>query len=532
VVNADARAVPTAQEQDVPVLALRNLSKSFGGAHALQGVSLTIRPREVHGLLGQNGSGKSTLIKILAGYHAPEPGAVLEVHGERVRLPLQPGQFRDLGMSFVHQDLALIPSLSVTENLRLGELAAARRWHISWDRERRRAAAMFERYGVQIDPQAMVADISAVDRALLGIIRAVEDMRASQAARHDAARAGRGLLVLDEPTAFLPRSGVEQLFALIREIVAGGASVLFVSHNLDEVLRITDRITVLRDGRLVGTIRTTDATEARLIEMIIGRRLASLASDAQHRSSQTIAAQVEGLYGGSLHDVSIDLHEGEVVGMTGLLGSGFEDLPYLIFGARPATAGQLTLKGRHYDLVRMTPAQAIAQGIALVPADRQNDGSIGSLSVADNITMQVIDHYIRAMRLDRTRMRRDAEQLLQQFDVRPPEPRLVYQELSGGNQQKVLLAKWFQTAPALILLHEPTLGVDVGARQQIYTVIRDAARAGAAVVCASADYEQLAAICDRVVIVARGRVARQLVGADLTKDRIAEQCLMSVTIRA
>jgi ribose transport system ATP-binding protein len=266
--------------------------------------------------------------------------------------------------------------------------------------------------------------------------------------------------------------------------------------------------------------------------MIIGRRLASLASDALHRSSQRIAAQVKGLYGGSLHDVSIDLHEGEVVGITGLLGSGFEDLPYLIFGARPATAGQLTLKGRHYDLTRMTPAQAIAQGIALVPADRQNDGSIGSLSVADNITMRVLDRYVRAMRLDRTRIRRDAGQLLKQFDVRPPEPRLVYQDLSGGNQQKVLLAKWFQTAPALILLHEPTLGVDVGARQHIYTVIRDAARAGAAVLCASADYEQLAAICDRVVIVARGRVARQLVGADLTKDRIAEQCLMSVTIRA
>jgi ribose transport system ATP-binding protein len=496
--------------------------------HALQGVSLTIRPHEVHGLLGQNGSGKSTLIKILAGYHAPEPGAVLEVHGERVRVPLQPGQFRDLGMSFVHQDLALIPSLSVTENLRLGELAAARRWHISWDRERRRAAEMFERYGVQIDPQAMVADISAIDRALLGIIRAVEDMRASQAAR----RTGRGLLVLDEPTAFLPRSGAEQLFALIREIVASGASVLFVSHNLDEVLRITDRITVLRDGRLVGTIRTTDATEAQLIEMIIGRRLEALSPDAPHLSSQTIAAQVEGLCGGSLHDVSIDLREGEVVGITGLLGSGFEDLPYLIFGARPATAGQLTLRGRRHDLRTMTPAQAIAQGIALVPADRQNDGSIGSLSVADNITMQVIGRYVRAMRLDRTRIKRDAQQVMQQFDVRPPEPRLVYQGLSGGNQQKVLLAKWFQTAPALILLHEPTLGVDVGARQQIYTVIRDAARAGAAVVCASADYEQLAAICDRVVIVARGRVARQLVAADLTKDRIAEQCLMSVTIRA
>lgn len=521
------------RDASLPIIAVRNLSKDFGGEHALKSVSLTILPGEVHGLLGQNGSGKSTLIKILAGYHAPAAGGELEVNGRHVRLPLHPGQFRELGMSFVHQDLALIPSLSVTENLRLGELAAARgrarqRWHISWAREHARAHEIFKRYGVRLDPEARVSDISAIDRALLGIIRAVEDMRAGQTAAH----AGRGLLVLDEPTAFLPRTGTEQLFTLIREIVAGGASVLFVSHNLDEVLRITDRITVLRDGTVVGTIVTADATESRLVEMIIGRRLESLAPHAVDLSGQRdptreVAVTIEGLCGGSLHEISIDLHGGEILGVTGLLGSGFEELPYLIFGARPAT-GSLTMNGQRRNLTAMTPRQAITQGIALVPADRQSDGSIGSLSVADNITMQVVDRYVTALGLDRPRIRRDARRLIEQFDIRPPDPTMAYRGLSGGNQQKALLAKWFQTAPALILLHEPTLGVDVGARQQIYAVIKDAARAGAAVICASADYEQLASICDRVLIVARGRMARYLAGTDLTKDRIAEQCLTSV----
>jgi len=508
-----------------PVIALTNLSKTFGGVRALRGVSLTVLPGEVHGLLGQNGSGKSTVIKILAGFHAPDTGAELLVNGQPVKLPLQPGQFRDLGMSFVHQDLALIPSLSVTENLRISELASTRRWHISWAREHSKAADLFARYGVQLSPRAQVSDISVIDRALLGIIRAVDDMRTSHALR----QGGRGLLVLDEPTAFLPKEGTERLFRLVREIVANGASVLFVSHNLSEVREITDRITVLRDGEVVAAVATRDTTEEHMVQLIIGRRLDTLTPSTHHPSDKSIAISIKGLRGGSLRDVTLDIHEGEVLGVTGLLGSGFEDVPTLLFGARPATAGTVSLGGQDYALPAMTPIRAIALGIAFVPADRQNDGSIGTVTVTDNVTMQVIGRYVTALRLDRRRMAHDAQKLIDAYDVRPPVPKLEYQGLSGGNQQKVLLAKWLQTKPSMLLLHEPTIGVDVGARQQIFGVIRDAAAAGTAVVCASADYEQLAAICDRVLIIAGGRVVRQLTGADVTEERIAEQCLTSVS---
>jgi ribose transport system ATP-binding protein len=236
---------------------------------------------------------------------------------------------------------------------------------------------------------------------------------------------------------------------------------------------------------------------------------------------------VSGLAGGFLQDLSLDLGEGEVLGLTGLVGSGFEDFPYLVFGARRARAGRLTLRGQTHVLTAMLPQRAIALGMALVPADRQHDGSIGSLSVADNVSMQVVERYTALTKIDRSRLMGDSRSLLRQFDVRPPEPRATFESLSGGNQQKVVLAKWIQTGPALLLLHEPTVGVDIGARRQIFKLIRDAAGSGMAVVCASSDYEQLADLCDRVLIVADGRVVRQLTGADLTKERIAEQCLTS-----
>jgi ribose transport system ATP-binding protein len=500
-----------------PRLELRNLSKSFGGTHALRGVDLTILPGEVHGLLGENGSGKSTLIKVLAGFHEPEDGTLL-IDGDEVRLPLAPGQFRDLGMSFVHQDLGLVESLSVLENLRVAEIAASRsRWRISWRGERRRAREAFERYGLILDPSATVADLKPVERALLAIVRALEEIRA--------VGRGHGLLILDEPTVFLPKEGVDRLFALVRDAAASGASILFVSHDLDEVLEITDRVTVLRDGALVGTVVTRETTETSFVEMIIGRQLAAL-GEVGHAdlTERRIGASVEGLTGRSVKDVSFEMHEGEIVGITGLLGSGFEEVPHLLYGARQAAAGRLVLRGDALDLTGLTPTAAIDAGLALIPADRKTDGSVGSLPIVENMALSVLDRYFNGVSLERRRMRRETAALMGEFDVRPNDPSLPYGAFSGGNQQKALLAKWFQTEPRLLLLDEPTQGVDVGARQQIYGIIRTAVEErGMHVLCASSDYEQLALLCDRVIVFGRGRVWRELVGADVTKERIIEQ---------
>jgi ribose transport system ATP-binding protein len=456
----------------VPALRLWDLSKTFGGQKALDKASLEIAPGEVHGLLGQNGSGKSTLIKILAGFHAPDPGSRLEIGGANVALPLAPGEFRKRRMSFVHQHLGLIPSLTALENLLLGRLAE----------------------------------------------RAITEM-------NEAGGVGAGLLVLDEPTPFLPKRDVDRLFQLVRAVIAKSASVIFVSHDVDEVMEITDRATVLRDGKVAATIQTNAATKADFIEAIVGRKLAAMTPPTPPAVRGPSHAVVHNLSGGTIEGFSLDLAAGEVVGVTGLIGSGYDEIPYLIYGAREARSGTLDIGGRGVELSKIRPREAIRHGVVLVPADRANAGVIGALPVADNVTMPTLASRFRWWMLRRRAMTAEAGEMGRRFEVRPADPTMTVASLSGGNQQKVVLAKWFQMAPKLILLDEPTQGVDIGARQTVFRHIASAASAGAAVLCASSDYEQLAAICSRVLIFAAGRVIAILEGAEINKEAIAERSL-------
>ncbi len=502
----------------VAALRLWDLSKTFGGQKALDKASLEIASCEVHGLLGQNGCGKSTLIKILAGFHAPDPGSRLEIDGADVPLPLAPGEFRKHRISFVHQHLGLIPSLTVLENLLLGRLAERDAWAINWVAERRAAKQLFADYAIDLDPEARVADITPVERALLAIVRAITEM-------NEEGGAGAGLLVLDEPTPFLPKRDVDRLFQLVRAVVAKGASVVFVSHDVDEVMEITDRATVLRDGKVAATIDTRTATKADFIEAIVGRKLAAMTPPAPLLARGPSHAVVHNLSGGTIEGFSLDLAAGEVVGVTGLIGSGYDEIPYLIYGARAARGGTLDIGGRGVELSRITPHEAIRHGVVLVPADRANAGVIGPLPVDDNVTMPTLALRFRQWMLRRRAMTTEAAEMGRRFEVRPADPTMLMASLSGGNQQKVVLAKWFQMAPRLILLDEPTQGVDIGARQTVFRHIANAASAGAAVLCASSDYEQLAAICSRVLIFAAGQVVAILEGAEISKEAIAERSL-------
>jgi ribose transport system ATP-binding protein len=510
-------------ETAAPLLRIRGLGKSFGGAHALSDVDLDVAPGEVHGLLGENGSGKSTLIKVLAGFHAPDAGE-LALRGTPVRLPLAPGQFRTLGMEFVHQDLGLIPTLSVLENLRMGTLASRRGPRpIMWRTERRDAQQTLARYDVDLDVTTKVQQLRPVEQALVAIVRGVEDMQSALAG----AGHSQGLLFLDEPTAFLPRDQVDQLFGLVRRIVKTGASVVFVSHDLDEVRRITDRVTVLRNGKNAGTVQTATTSIEELVQLIIGRDLGDMNAPAAVAATRQLALAARDLTGDSLESTSIELHSGEVLGVTGLVGSGFEELPYILFGATPERRGTLSLFGEDVELARTSPRWSIQHGLALIPGDRQHDASIGTLSLAENMMSLMLGSYFERGVLNRSRLRRDAASLMDRYDIRPREPDLPYGSFSGGNQQKALMAKWLQGKPRVLLLHEPTQGVDIGARLTIFNLVRDAAADGAAVICASSDYEQLAMICDRVLVFGQGRVVRELTGPEVTKDYITEQCLLS-----
>jgi ribose transport system ATP-binding protein len=374
---------------------------------------------------------------------------------------------------------------------------------------------VFDGYGLAIDPTATVGKLSAVERALLAIVRAVEDMKGF------AQVAEGGVLVLDEPTPFLPKHDVDQLFALIRTVVAGGASVIFVSHDVDEVLEITDRATVLRDGKVAGTIETQRATKEDLVRLIIGRALVPVARHVATGAADSSIA-VEALSGPFIDRLSFTIGRGEIVGITGLLGSGYEQVPYLLYGSTQAAAGRLIVHGRAHDLPHFTPAKAIANDIVLIPGDRAAAGVIAALPIVDNVTMPALDTSFNPWALARRRMVRLAGELGRRFDATPNRPALPVSALSGGNAQKILLAKWLQGKPKLILLDEPTQGVDIGARFKVFEAIREAAAGGAGVLCASSDYEQLADICDRVLILSRGRIASELAGAALTKEAIAE----------
>lgn len=497
------------------LLELAGVSKRFGGAQALAGVDLRIEPGEVHGLLGQNGSGKSTLLKVLSGFHDPDAGT-LTVRGEPVTLPLHPGAFRDLGFAFVHQDLALVPSLSVTENFVVARLAGGGR--LRWRSEHARVASVLERYGLEgIDPRAAVATLTQMQRALVAVVRAVEELG------H-----GSPLLVLDEPTAFLPRVGVERLFELVREVVRGGGSVLFVTHDLDEVRELCDRVTILRDGRLAGTTEVAGTSIDDLVEMIIGHRLERRTIERRVAGEAPVALRARSVSGGIVRRIDLDVAAGEVLGVTGLLGSGFEELVHVLFGARPGT-GSLQVGERSVDVAGLTPRTAIALGMGFVPADRPLEAAIGSVSVADNVTMTTLGEHRGPVGLSRGRLRAAAADIGERYAVVPNRPELPLQALSGGNQQKAILGKWLQIDPPVLLLDQPTQGVDVRAREQIFTAVRAAAARGTAVVCASADYEELAGLCDRVLVLARGELAFELSGDELSKERIAEQVLTSTS---
>jgi ribose transport system ATP-binding protein len=522
--SPDPRSMPGAPSVALPVLSVRHLSKSFGGAQALRDVSFDVLPGEVHGLLGKNGSGKSTLVKVLAGFHAPDDGGELRFNGELVHLPLKPGDYRRLGMSFVHQNLGLVPSLTLLENLRLVLLTCGWAGFINWGAEEAAARAALQRFHLDLDPHERIDRITPVQRALLAIVRAFEEIELARAVT------GRpGLVLLDEPTPFLPAAGVDQLFGLVRSITASGSSVVFISHDIDEVMEITDRISVLRDGRLVGELDRAAATREAIVEHIVGRSLEAAPPRAAVTPGERPAfVQVNSLSGRMLDGVSLAVRKGEILGLTGLIGSGYEEIPYLLFGARPARAGEIVLAGRApLRQADLDPRAAIDMGFALLPADRHGASGIDSLSIVENMFTPDVSRFFRGGRMRNGQMVREAIDLGERFEVRPNDPALKLSALSGGNAQKVLIARWMNRSPVLLLLDEPTQGVDVGTRAQVFAALREAAARGMTVVCASSEAEQLALICDRVLVFAKGRISREIAGDALTKDEISAACYAS-----
>jgi ribose transport system ATP-binding protein len=519
-------------------------------------VDLRIGQREVVGLVGQNGSGKSTLVKVLAGVYEPEPGGRLFVSGEEVPLPLAPGQASEIGLSFVYQNLALAAGLSVLENLTLGQRigGGAGAWApINWRREHRSAAAVLDRYQVRLDLDRRTGELQPVDQARLAIVRAAEDLRRYRT------RSGHkhSVLVLDEPTVFLPEDDVERLFALIRTVVAEGAAVLFISHDLVAVRSIADRVVVIRDGRIVAEVPVEEIEEEEaLVDLIVGisARPADGAPAEQADAREVRAGQVyeapagaagagepqggpeparsvvvEHLAAGRLEDLSFQIGAGEIVGVAGLIGSGAEDLPYVLFGARPAVSGTLRLGARTLDVGGLSPQRSVRERIALVPADRAMLGLSERLALWENVVMLVEGEHYRAGVFRRGELLTLAREAIERFEIRPPLARAVTATFSGGNQQKALLAKWLLARPRLLLMHEPTQGVDAGARRDIYRFVKTAAALGQmSVLWVTTDFGELAEVCDRVIVLSEGRPVTTLAGEELSDDALTAAALRQI----
>ena len=508
----------TSADHPADILRMRDITMKFGGVAVLKNVSLSLRRAEILGLLGANGSGKSTLIKVLAGFNSPEPGGVVRMWGTDMTPPLDPLRIRRLGVSFVHQHLGLVPSLTVAENMLITDDRRTGHWFINWGKDHRALGKLFAEFDIDIDPAATVDTLSMVERALLAILRAVRDLRASEAGR-----GGEGILVLDEPTPFLTGDDVDKLFTLLRAVKKTGTSVIIVTHDIDEVLEITDRVAVMRDGVLVSVSDTATTKRQTILDTIVGRAAAKFARAPRAAAPEGAPVVIQGLTGGRLNALDMSAAPGEVVGVTGLIGSGFDDIPYLLFGARRGR-GQLSIGADSFDIANMSPVGAVASGLALLPGDRIGQGGIGGLSVAENASMLSQGRFRKAYGLDLGAITAEVERLITAHDVRPPRAELALGNLSGGNQQKIILGKWLAEKPRLLLLDEPTQGVDFGARQQIFEALDTAARAGTAIICASTDYEQLAQICDRVIVFSRGHAIAELSGAQLNKDSIARAC--------
>lgn len=493
-------------------LRISHLSKTFPGTVALADVSFEVQRGTFHALLGGNGSGKSTLIKILAGVYHADAGGTIAVDGNEIAADkTTPESARDRRLHFVHQNPAVFPALSVAENIAIGTgFETTGVGSIRWRALRTRTEALLERFSIPARPETLVRSLRPAERAMVAIARALQDQEGES----------QGVLVLDEPTASLPRAEVTRLMAALIRYAKNGQTILFVSHRLDEVIGTADRATVLRDGRVAGTVADDDITEAKLIELIVGRPLDRVFPDMPEVKSDELALELRHLAGGPLRDVSLGLRRGEVLGVAGLLGSGRSELLKMIFGAYPIKSGEVLLDGATVHFAHI--GDAMRAGVAYVPEDRGGEAAFFDMTVAENMTAAVISRYWRSLRLRHRQVESDARAGIKQFLVQTPSERNQLSTLSGGNQQKVILARWLRRRPKILLLDEPTQGVDINARAEIYALVRAAVAEGCSVILVTSDFEEISHVSDRVVVLNAGRVVADLPASEVNPARLTE----------
>ena len=493
----DEPAVPASPAR----ASLRGMSKRFGATQALDDVSFDLAAGEVHALVGENGAGKSTLVKILAGVHRPDSGS-MALDGSVITLD-GPADARTKGIAVVHQEPRLFPDLSVAENVFLGHAPLGRFGAIDWTRMRRATEAVFAELDVRLDPSAPVRGLSIADQQLIEIAKSL-----SLESR---------VLVLDEPTASLSLHEAERLFTIVRSLRDRGVAVLFVSHRLDEVFKLCDRATVLRDGKHVITAPTPELTPADLIRHMVGRAV-SLFPKAEATVGDVLL-EVDGLCRGTtFRDISFEVRAGEIVGFAGLVGAGRTEVARVLFGVDRRDAGRVRLDGAEVSF--RSPSEAMHAGLAYLPEDRHQDGLILDFSIASNVSLPILRRLFPRLLTHSSVERGLAQGYADQLGVRMTGVDQLVSALSGGNQQRVVLAKWLATKPRVLILDEPTRGIDIGAKVEVHRIISDLATSGLGIVMISSDLPEVLAMSDRILVFHEGRISAEIARADADEERV------------
>lgn len=497
--DRDPNQAGAAETPPAALLSVSGLTKQFPGTLALDRVDFAVRPGEIHALVGENGAGKSTLIKILAGVHTADAGEVL-VRGR----PLS--SYARSPISFIHQDLGLVGAMTVAENIAVVAGYPRPGGFISWRRTRETAAGLLASIGSGVDPEERVAALSSADQALVAIARSLA--------------VATDILILDEPTASLPVADVRRLFETLRGLRQRGLGIVFVTHRLDEVFQLADRVTVIRDGRNVTTGLVAAMTPADLVYAIVGRRLADMFGAAS-APADTARLEVAGLRIGAVGPIDLSVRRGEIIGLVGLRGAGQDAVGRAIFGATPGWQGTIRLDGE--PVGPRSAGEAMRRGIAFVSGKRAEESLAAGLTVRENIYANPVAYGTRLLSvLSRRQERQRVEQAMTRYNIRPRDPERPIGTLSGGNQQKAVLARWLESGSRLLLLEEPTTGVDVGSKAEIYALLRQQAAAGSAIVIVSSDFEEVAGLCHRALVLRRGRIVAEIAQPDLTVTRLTE----------
>jgi rhamnose transport system ATP-binding protein len=496
-----AAAAPPLPTPPAPVLEMSHISKRFEATQALADVSLALYPGEVHALLGENGAGKSTLIKIMTGIHAPDAGTIV-VQGQEITLR-SAAEAQRHGIAAIYQEPAIFPDLNVAENIFIGH--RKRGALVRWRRMYREAEAILGRLDARLDVRTLASGLTVAAQQAVEVAKAISlDVR---------------VLIMDEPTAALSAHEVAQLFKQVRHLTESGVAVLFISHRLDEVFEIADRVTVLRDGRLISSRPRTEVTPQRAIQDMVGRDMADFFARTDHAPRETVLRIVnlgkEGIFSG----VSFEVRAGEVLGVAGLVGAGRTDVALALFGVAPADTGSIELNGRR--LTVRSPRAAMRHGIAYLSEDRRALGLSLPQSVTANVTLATLHRYLTRLRLIDSRAERAAaDEFRRKLSIRTPSLDTPVARLSGGNQQKTMLAKWLNTRPRVLILDEPTRGIDVGAKAEVHHIVDELARSGMAIVLISSDLPEVLAMSDRVLVMREGRQMGVFDRTEATEERV------------